>query len=79
MFFNRNKPKKPESWRLKLESPPSMDDNPLKMFIRSVDTLLGRPIDETLPDIGRDWPTKPPIILPSGSEETDLRRYKKLC
>ena len=81
MFFSKNRgnPKKTESWRLKLESPPTMDSNPLKMFVRSVDTLLGRPIDESLPDIGREWPTKPPIILPSGSEETDLRRYKKLC
>ncbi len=78
MFFRREKSKK-ESWRDKLEAPPTMDSNPLRMFVRSVDTLLGRPIDETLPDIGREWPNKPPLIDPSGSEETDLRRFKKLC
>jgi len=78
-FFKRKTQRKKEDWRKKLEeASPVMDSNPLKMFVRSVDTLLGQPIDETLPD-GREWPTKPPIITASGSDSTDLRRYKKLC
>jgi hypothetical protein len=76
-FFRRNKEPKKEKWREQLE-PPIMESNPLRMFVRSVDTLLGNPIDETLPG-GREWPTKPPIIVKSGSESTDVRRYKKLC
>ncbi len=76
----KSKPKpKQESWRLKLAPPPTMDSNPLQMFVRSTNSLTGQPIDETLPDIGKAWPTKPPIIVPSGSPETDIRRYKKLC
>ena len=74
--LKRGEPKK-ENWREKLEGP-IMEDNPLRMFVRSVDTLTGRPIDETLPE-GREWPTKPPIIPKSGNVETDLQRFKKLC
>lgn len=82
-FGGGNKQPKQEAWReqLQQQNPPSNnieDSNPLRMFVRSVDTLLGKPIDETLPTT-REWPIKPPIIAYSGNAETDLRRFKKLC
>jgi hypothetical protein len=76
-FFGRREPKK-ESWREKLEQRPVMESNPLRMYVRSVDTLLGKPIDESLPT-EREWPTKPPILKLTGNATNDLRKFKNLC
>lgn len=80
-FFRRkDESNKKEAWREQLSqsSIPTDDSNPLRMFVRSVDTLRGQPIDETLPAY-REWPVKPPIIPYSGKPDLDLRRLKKLC
>lgn len=81
-----NKQPQSEAWREKLNQQNSTsnssnnieDSNPLHMFVRSVDTLNGKQIDETLPST-REWPIKPPIIQPTGNTDHDLKLLKRLC
>jgi len=70
-----------EDWRSKLEPAPSMEANPLRFFVRSLNTLTGESLDETLPERKKqkEWPLKPPIIEPTGNDQKDARRYKALC
>lgn len=70
--------KKQETWRDKIglqSKPDDEEDNPLLMFVMSSDTLLGRKVNQKLPDA---WNYKAPLF-PTLKEPSSIKTRKAMC
>ena len=72
--------KKEESWRLKVanSTPNALEDpqnHPMRLFVMSVDTLCGKPIDQKLKE---GWSEKPPLFQDKRNPDSD-RTLKSMC